>query len=50
MPGFGGTVLNDEEIWDVVNYVQSIPFDGKESPWPTSLDEAAKPEVATAEN
>jgi mono/diheme cytochrome c family protein len=48
MPGFGGTVLNDEEIWDVVNYVLSIPFDGKESPWPTSIDEGQKPEVATA--
>lgn len=31
MPGFGGTVLNDEEIWDLVNYVLSIPFDGKKS-------------------
>jgi mono/diheme cytochrome c family protein len=50
MPGFGGTVLNDAEIWDVVNYVLSIPFDGKESPWPTSLEEPEKPEVATAEN
>jgi mono/diheme cytochrome c family protein len=31
MPGFGGTVLTDEEIWDLVNYVLSIPFDGKKS-------------------
>jgi mono/diheme cytochrome c family protein len=26
MPAFGGTVLNDDEIWDLVNYVMSIPF------------------------
>lgn len=37
MPAFGGTVLNDEEIWDLVNYVMSIPYDGPE------------PEVATGE-
>jgi mono/diheme cytochrome c family protein len=49
MPGFGGTVLNDQEIWDVVNYVLSIPFDGKASPYPTEVDEKSKVEVA-AEN
>ncbi len=27
MPAFGGTVLKDEEIWDLVNYVMSIPFE-----------------------
>jgi mono/diheme cytochrome c family protein len=27
MPAFGGTVLKDEDIWDVVNYVMSIPFE-----------------------
>ena len=27
MPAFGGTVLKDAEIWDVVNYVMSIPFE-----------------------
>ena len=26
MPAFGGTVLKDDEIWDLVNYVMSIPF------------------------
>ena len=26
MPAFGGTVLSDEEIWDLVNYVMSMPF------------------------
>ena len=25
MPAFGGTVLNDDEIWDLVNYVLHIP-------------------------
>ena len=29
MPAFGGTVLKDEEIWDIVNYVLSIPFEGQ---------------------
>lgn len=29
MPAFGGTVLNDEQIWDLVNYVMSIPFDAR---------------------
>jgi mono/diheme cytochrome c family protein len=27
MPAFGGSVLKDEEIWDLVNYVMSIPFE-----------------------
>jgi mono/diheme cytochrome c family protein len=39
MPEFGGTILKDDEIWDVVNYVLSIPFDGKHSAYPTELDE-----------
>lgn len=46
MPGFGGTVLNDEEIWDVVNYVLSIPFDGKESAYPGPVEGETKTEVA----
>jgi mono/diheme cytochrome c family protein len=29
MPAFGGTVLKDEEIWDIVNYVTSLPFEPK---------------------
>lgn len=29
MPAFGTTVLKDEEIWDLVNYVLSVPFEGK---------------------
>jgi mono/diheme cytochrome c family protein len=47
MPGFGGTVLKDEEIWDLVNYVLSIPFDGKESP--AAADQADE-HVARSEN
>jgi mono/diheme cytochrome c family protein len=39
MPEFGGTILKDDEIWDVVNYVLSIPFDGKQSAYPTDLEE-----------
>jgi mono/diheme cytochrome c family protein len=50
MPGFGGTVLNDEEIWDVVNYVQSIPFDGKVSAYPTDVEVEPKAEVADKGN
>lgn len=34
MPAFGGTVLNDEEIWDIVNYVMSIPYEGRPSAKP----------------
>lgn len=48
MPEFGGTVLKtDEEVWDLVNYVLSIPFDGKESPYPAEAGEEPKAEVAT---
>jgi mono/diheme cytochrome c family protein len=32
MPAFGGTVLKDEDIWDVVNYVMSIPFESQTPP------------------
>lgn len=48
MPGFGGTILTDEEIWDVVNYVLSIPFEGKHSAYPVDVDEEQpeKKEVA----
>jgi mono/diheme cytochrome c family protein len=28
MPAFGGTALNDDEIWDLVNYVMSVPYAG----------------------
>lgn len=49
MPGFGTTVLKDDEIWDVVNYVLSIPFEGKQSAYPTELKEE-KEEKKVAEN
>jgi mono/diheme cytochrome c family protein len=48
MAGFAN-VLGHEEIWDVVNYVLSIPFDGEESAYPTKLqedEEAGKQKVA----
>lgn len=48
MPGFGGTILTDEEIWDVVNYVFSIPFEGKHSAYPVDLDEEHKEEKEVA--
>jgi mono/diheme cytochrome c family protein len=52
MPGFGGTILTDEEIWDLVNYVLSIPFDGEQSAYPTDLKDAREDEhkVATTED
>lgn len=44
MPAFGGTVLKDEDIWDVVNYVMSIPFESSRPSSGTGRMEA----VATA--
>ncbi len=32
MPAFGGTVLKDEEVWDIVNFVMSLQFEGGNSP------------------
>ena len=52
MPGFGAA-LSEEEIWDVVNYVLSIPFDGEHSAGPTELIEGKvedKKEVAATED
>jgi len=31
MPAFGGTALKDPEIWDLVNYVMSLPYASKPS-------------------
>jgi mono/diheme cytochrome c family protein len=42
MPAFGVTVLKDQDIWDVVNYVMSIPFESQPSP-------SAKPAAAMAQ-
>jgi mono/diheme cytochrome c family protein len=47
MPGFGGTILKDKEIWDVVNYVLSIPFDEKQSAYPTELEENGEKKIAS---
>ena len=41
MAGFA-TVLTDEEIWDLVNYVLSLPFEGKQSAYPTELEAEPK--------
>lgn len=52
MNGFA-KLLQPEEIWDVVNYVLSIPFDGEHSAWPTDLKEGQaedKKEVAATED
>ncbi len=44
MPAFGGTVLKDAEIWDVVNYVMSLPYESESAaPAPTSPQMAARP-------
>jgi mono/diheme cytochrome c family protein len=45
MPAFGGTVLKDEEIWDLVNYVMSIPFD---TPSATAVKPPAMAQVEEA--
>ena len=29
MPAFGGTALKDTELWDLVNYVMSLPYQAK---------------------
>ena len=51
MNGFA-KILEPEEIWDVVNYVLSIPFDGEHSAGPTDLIEGRekKKEVAATED
>lgn len=44
MPAFGGTVLKDEEIWDVVNYVMSLPYETESATPPApAAHMAAKP-------
>lgn len=45
MPAFGGTVLKDAEIWDLVNYVMSIPFETQPlvSPHTPEMAAAAPP-------
>lgn len=45
MPAFGGTVLKDNDIWDIVNYVMSLPYE-EQSP---SAKPAAAPHMAATE-
>jgi mono/diheme cytochrome c family protein len=46
MPPFGAA-LKDEEIWDLVNYAMSIPFQkGSESPEPPQQTKIAATETA----
>ncbi|MDZ4688474.1 MAG: cytochrome c [Planctomycetaceae bacterium] len=45
MPAFGGTVLKDEDIWDVVNYVMSLPYE----PEVPSAGPAKAPRMAATE-
>lgn len=48
MPGFS-TALSEEQMWDLVNYVLSIPFEGTASPYPTQVPaEVEKSVAATA--
>lgn len=47
MPPFN-TVLNDDEIWDLVNYVMSIPYDGPGAP-PKSPIAPSAPTTASVE-
>ncbi len=47
MAGFA-TVLTHEEIWDVVNYVLSVPFEGKHSAYPGEVEADAEGEKKVA--
>jgi len=40
MPGFGNDVLSEEQVWDVVNFVLSLPFGEKQSAYPSELKES----------
>jgi mono/diheme cytochrome c family protein len=40
MPAFGKTALKDEEIWDIVNYVMSLPYE-KNAPKTTPAEHVA---------
>ncbi|HET6425305.1 MAG TPA: cytochrome c, partial [Planctomycetaceae bacterium] len=46
MPAFGGTVLKDNDIWDVVNYVMSLPYE-EQTP---STKPANAPHMASTES
>ena len=39
MPAFGETVLKDQQVWDVVNYVMSLPYQQKQ---PTAVKHPAE--------
>ncbi len=49
MPAFGGTVLSDDEVWDLVNYVMSIPYEGKDAA-PVAGRQPAEEETGHSEN
>lgn len=49
MPAFGGTALKDAEIWDLVNYVMSLPYSSKQAPVsPEAVKHAMKHEEKPA--
>jgi len=41
MPAFGRTALKDDEIWDVVNYVMSLPYQSAPSTKAASTEHVA---------
>lgn len=43
MPGFGAS-LKEEDVWNIVNYVMSLPFEGKTSAQPAESLQAAEHE------
>jgi len=47
MAGFADVLKTDEEIWDLVNYVLSVPFEGQRSPYPGDVEADAEKKVAT---
>ncbi len=49
MPAFGGSALKDTEIWDLVNYVMSLPYSSRQpSAAPASTGHMAKIEEKPA--
>jgi hypothetical protein len=53
MAGFADVLKTDEEIWDLVNYVLSVPFEGRHSPYPGDVEgegDSDKKSVATTNN
>ncbi len=49
MPAFNTSVISDEDLWHLVNYVKSIPFDGQQSEPETVEPKTGTPTESAAE-